>query len=349
MSGPLVEMRGLRVYAYHGVRDFERERGQTFVIDVWLACAPSPAEASDDLADAVNYSAVCDRVAELATGGPYDLLERLAAVIADDLPGRLPGRRVRVRVAKPHAPVKHDVAEVAVTVERWLSGRRANRPYNGIMDGMRIVVVEDQPLFRRGLIDLLDAEGFRVDGSAGTVREAIEVVAARMPDIVLMDLQLADGSGIDATRRLYELYGERVRVVMLSESRDPADMIAAVRAGAVGYLTKDQAPERLAEALRGVLRGEAALSRRMAAHLIADVRDTQRRMVLATKLPHRERLTPRQLEILQLIAAGETTTEIAQRLFLSPETVRWHVKAILRKLKARTRAEAAACLREVMV
>ena len=126
-------------------------------------------------------------------------------------------------------------------------------------------------------------------------------------------------------------------------------MIAAVRAGAVGYLTKDQAPERLAEALRGVLRGEAALSRRMAAHLIADVRDTQRRMVLATKLPHRERLTPRQLEILQLIAAGETTTEIARRLFLSPETVRWHVKAILRKLKARTRAEAAAALREVMV
>ena len=139
------------------------------------------------------------------------------------------------------------------------------------------------------------------------MREAIDVVAARMPDIVLMDLQLADGSGIDATRRLYELHGERVRVVMLSESRDPADMIAAVRAGAVGYLTKDQAPERLAEALRGVLRGEAALSRRMAAHLIADVRDTQRRMVLATKLPHRERLTPRQLEILQLIAAGETT------------------------------------------
>jgi len=177
----------------------------------------------------------------------------------------------------------------------------------------------------------------------------MEVVAARMPDIVLMDLQLADGSGIDATRRLYEAHGDRVRIVMLSESRDPADMIAAVRAGAVGYLTKDQAPERLAEALRGVLRGEAALSRRMAAHLIADVRDTQRRMALATKLPHRERLTPRQLEILQLIAAGETTTEIARRLFLSPETVRWHVKAILRKLKARTRAEAAAALREVMV
>jgi dihydroneopterin aldolase len=118
VSGPLVEIRGLRVYAHHGVRDFERERGQVFVIDVWLRCTSGAAEDTDELADAVNYSAVCDRVAELARGGPYDLLERLAAVIADDLAGALPVESVRVRVAKPHAPVKHDVAEVAVTVER---------------------------------------------------------------------------------------------------------------------------------------------------------------------------------------------------------------------------------------
>jgi dihydroneopterin aldolase len=120
VSGPLVEVRGLRVYAFHGVRDFERERGQVFVIDVWLSCAPSAAEASDDLADAVNYSALCDRVAALATGGPYDLLERLAAVIADDVHTALPVEWVRVRVAKPHAPVRHDVAEVAVTVQRGI-------------------------------------------------------------------------------------------------------------------------------------------------------------------------------------------------------------------------------------
>ena len=118
MSGPLVEVRGLRVYAYHGVRDFERERGQPFVIDVWLRCRPSPAGQTDDLEDAVNYSAVCDRVAELTTGGPYQLLERLATVIADDLAERYPVAGVRVRIAKPHAPVKHDVAEVAVTIER---------------------------------------------------------------------------------------------------------------------------------------------------------------------------------------------------------------------------------------
>jgi dihydroneopterin aldolase len=113
-----VEIRGLRVYAYHGVRDFERERGQPFVIDVSLVPKRSQAGLTDDLADAVNYSEVCDRVAELAAGGPYALLERLANVIADDLSARYPVSAVRVRIAKPHAPVKHDVAEVAVVVER---------------------------------------------------------------------------------------------------------------------------------------------------------------------------------------------------------------------------------------
>jgi 7,8-dihydroneopterin aldolase/epimerase/oxygenase len=110
VSRALVEIRGLRVYAHHGVRDFERERGQPFVIDVWLDCRPSAAGESDDLADAVNYSAVCDRLAELAS------------VIADDLSDRYPVDGVRVRVAKPHAPVKHDVAEVAVTVARGSIG-----------------------------------------------------------------------------------------------------------------------------------------------------------------------------------------------------------------------------------
>jgi dihydroneopterin aldolase len=118
VSGVLVEVRGLRVYAHHGVRDFERQRGQPFVIDVWLHPRRSKAGQTDDLDDAVNYSAVCDRVAELAAGGPYQLLERLGAAIADDLAGRYPVAGVRVRIAKPHAPVRHDVAEVAVTVER---------------------------------------------------------------------------------------------------------------------------------------------------------------------------------------------------------------------------------------
>jgi dihydroneopterin aldolase len=118
VSAPAIEIRGLRVFAHHGVLDFERERGQTFVIDVWLQCASAAAETSDALADAVDYSAACDRVVALAKGGPYQLLERLAAVIADDLLARFPVETARVRIAKPHAPITHDLAEVAVTVER---------------------------------------------------------------------------------------------------------------------------------------------------------------------------------------------------------------------------------------
>ena len=211
------------------------------------------------------------------------------------------------------------------------------------------MVVEDHPLFRRGLIDFLESVGMRVVGTASTVRGAVEAVVSHRPDIVLMDFELEDGSGIDAIGRVLAAVGDKVKVVMLSESRDPADMLAAVHAGAVGYLTKDQRPDRLAEAIAGVVRGEAALSRTMAAHLVDDVHRGERRLTPANGSNGRPKdpLTPRQLEILRLIAVGQTTGEIAGELYLSPETVRWHVKAILRKLNARTRAEAAAALREM--
>ena len=112
-----VEIRGLSVFAYHGVHPEEREQGQTFVIDVWLECPPSRADETDELADAVDYSAVCDRIVELATGGPYRLLERLSALIADDLVARYGVTRARVRIAKPQAPIQHSLKEVAVVAE----------------------------------------------------------------------------------------------------------------------------------------------------------------------------------------------------------------------------------------
>ena len=212
---------------------------------------------------------------------------------------------------------------------------------------IRIVVVDDHPLFRRGLITLLEGAGMQVVGTASSVLETIERGVHLRPDVVLMDLELKDGSGILATRRLLDAVGGGVKVVMLSESHDPQVMLAAVRAGAVGYLTKDQAPDRLAEAIVGVVGGEAAVSRRMVSYLLDEVRSAEQRLELAPRTQQREKLTPRQLEILRLIASGYTTGQIAAELYLSPETVRWHVKAILRKLNARTRAEAAAALHQV--
>jgi DNA-binding NarL/FixJ family response regulator len=209
----------------------------------------------------------------------------------------------------------------------------------------RILVVEGHPLFRRGLVAFLEAEGFAVVGTAAGAASALEGALRTRPDLVLMDLELEDGSGVEATRAIVGALGLATRVVVLADSGDRDDMLVALRAGAVGYLGRSDARERLAVTLRGVLRGEAAVSRRMAAHLVEQLRHAE--VAPPPPSPRREPLTPRQLEILRLIARGSTTGEIAQALYLSPETVRWHVKAILRRLKARTRAEAAAVLHEV--
>jgi dihydroneopterin aldolase len=113
---PLIEVRGLRVFALHGVLPEERRLGQEFVVDVELLCPPSNAADTDDVADAVNYSDVCDRVVELVGGGPYNLIETLADVVARDLVSRYGLQRATVRVAKPRAPIPHALSEVAVTV-----------------------------------------------------------------------------------------------------------------------------------------------------------------------------------------------------------------------------------------
>jgi two-component system nitrate/nitrite response regulator NarL len=216
------------------------------------------------------------------------------------------------------------------------------------MGQLHVVVVDDHPIYRRGLVSLLEQGGVAVVGVADGIEDAVAAVVSTRPDAVLIDLYLTDGSGIALVRRVAQI-DDRIRSVILTVSHDADEMLGAIRAGADGFLTKDQAPERLVSVLQGVVAGEAALSRRMVGHLVRDVRAGQRRISIATRLPHRERLTPRQLEVLQLIAAGNTTSEMAELLSLSPETVRWHVKSILRKLRAKTRAEAAAVLGEIAV
>jgi dihydroneopterin aldolase len=118
VSPPVVEIVGLEVFAHHGVHAHERRNGQTFLFDIRLECSSAAAEQSDDLNDAVDYGAVANRVVELARGGPYDLLERLAAVIADDLVAGYPVEAVTVAVHKPQAPIPHPFADVTVTVRR---------------------------------------------------------------------------------------------------------------------------------------------------------------------------------------------------------------------------------------
>jgi dihydroneopterin aldolase len=114
---PIVEISGLEVFAHHGVLPDEKRHGQPFLFDLRLRCASAEAARSDDLSHAVDYSAVCDRVAELAQGGPYDLLERLADLIARALLEEFPVTSVWVRVRKPQAPIGHPFEHVAVSLE----------------------------------------------------------------------------------------------------------------------------------------------------------------------------------------------------------------------------------------
>ena len=117
MTGPLIEIIGLEVFAHHGVHDFERRDGQPFLFDIRLV-GPPASQDSDLLEDTLDYGVVCDRVVELAGAGPYNLIERLAAVIADDLLERFPASSVSVTVHKPKAPIGHPFADVRVTVTR---------------------------------------------------------------------------------------------------------------------------------------------------------------------------------------------------------------------------------------
>jgi two-component system nitrate/nitrite response regulator NarL len=210
----------------------------------------------------------------------------------------------------------------------------------------RVLIVEDHELFRRGLVDLLTTEGFEVVATTAAAADAVALAQELRPDVVLMDTDPGDESSIDATRAIAALDGS-IRVVALTAANSRRDVLGMVRAGADGYLTKDQSPEGLARALRGLDRGEAPIPRMLAAYLVDEVRRADRRRELAAMVPDREHLTPRQLEILNLLAEGSTTSSIASELFLSVETVRWHVKAILRKLGVKTRAEAVACLQEL--
>jgi len=117
VSGPVIEITGLEVFAHHGVYEHERRDGQPFLFDVRLQ-GDEAAARSDRLEDAIDYGAVCDRVVEIAQGGPYNLLEHLAALIADDLIERYPASTVSVTVHKPQAPIGHPFGDVRVTVAR---------------------------------------------------------------------------------------------------------------------------------------------------------------------------------------------------------------------------------------
>ncbi|XVV00896.1 response regulator [Actinosynnema sp. CA-248983] len=202
---------------------------------------------------------------------------------------------------------------------------------------IRVVVVDDQHLVREGLRALLErVDDITVVGEAAGADPAVELVARERPDVVLMDIRMPGGDGIEATRRIVANEDLRqVHVIVLTTFDTDQHVLDAVRAGAAGFLLKDTSPEDLRDAVRIVARGDALLSPAV----------TKRVMRAAADAPgprstdKLDVLTDREREVLAKVGAGQSNAEIAQSLFMSPATARTHVSRLLAKLGARDRAQ----------
>jgi DNA-binding NarL/FixJ family response regulator len=201
---------------------------------------------------------------------------------------------------------------------------------------LRLLLVDDHALFREGLISLLSyQDDFIVVGEAEDAESALEQVRALQQDIVLMDVELPGEDGVAATQRL-KLEMPEITVVMLTVHDDSQTLFEAIKVGAQGYLVKNVRSRELLEQLRRLARGEAAISRRMAARILEEIRGE------TEPYGPGEELTDRELEVLELVAARLSNAEIAERLVISEHTVKNHMKSILSKLHLHNRHQAAA-------
>lgn len=206
------------------------------------------------------------------------------------------------------------------------------------MAEIRVLVADDQPLFRGGLAMLLSVQpGIAVVGEAADGDEALRLAAATRPDVVLMDLRMPVLDGVAAIARLREA-APGVPAIALTTFDDAPTLLAALRAGAAGFLVKDVRAETLLEAIMAVARGESYLSSSVTTTVLAELRRLAEREAVPATPPE---LSAREREVLVALAAGDSNKEIGKRLHLAEGTVKNHVTSLLAKLGARDRAQAA--------
>ncbi|GAP14663.1 two component transcriptional regulator, LuxR family [Longilinea arvoryzae] len=207
------------------------------------------------------------------------------------------------------------------------------------MNPIKILIVDDQALFREGLRTLLSVQSdFEVVGEAGNGEEALRYVAQYRPNVILMDLRMPIMDGVTATRRLRELYPE-CKVIVLTTFDDDEDIFEGMRAGAVGYLLKDVSSEKLFEAVHATSRGEYFLLPSITAKVMAEFS----RLSRPAPKPDFELVDPlssREVEILRLVSTGLSNKEIADKLVIAEGTVKNHLTNILAKLSAKDRMQA---------
>lgn len=213
---------------------------------------------------------------------------------------------------------------------------------------IRILIVDDHPIFRRGLaLSLAEAEDLSICGEGASAEEALSLARELTPDVVLLDLSLP-GGGMSVLPALAQL--PRVRVAVLTASERSEDVTQALTTGAAGYIVKGIGSRALIEAVRGIARGDGYVAPALGARVIAELQreagldragpdssDSRARML--------DQLTPREAEVLDLVASGCSNKEIARRTLMQEKTVKHHMTRILHKLNARNRTEAAMVLR----
>jgi two-component system, NarL family, response regulator DevR len=206
------------------------------------------------------------------------------------------------------------------------------------MSETRILIVDDHEVVREGLRALLNRkEGLAVVGEAGSVEQAIAEATRTQPDVIIMDVRLPDGSGIEACREIRQTRPE-IKVIMLTSYADEDAVFASILAGAAGYLLKQTRGNALADAIASVMRGESLLDPAVTQKVLERVRTSGQR----GEDDPLSALTEQEHKILALIAEGKTNKEIADEVFLSDKTVKNYVSNILSKLNLRRRSEAAA-------
>jgi len=208
--------------------------------------------------------------------------------------------------------------------------------------GLRVVVADDHPVFRDGLVSVLSDRGVDVCAAVSSGEAALEAVEAHGPDVVLMDLGMDGIGGVEATRRI-SVTRPNTAVLVLTMNDDDASLFAALRAGAGGYLLKEASADDIVRALASVSSGDTVIGSRMGEMALAALSGRSR------GARHFPQLTDREFDVLDLVARGKANPDVARTLGVSEKTVRNHVSAILTKLPATTRAEAIAKARDVGV
>ncbi len=198
---------------------------------------------------------------------------------------------------------------------------------------IRLMLADDHRMLREGLRRSMTEHGFEIVGEARDGAEAVDLAAAVRPDVILMDVSMPELGGVEATRQIKARQPE-VRIVMLTMHADQDVLADAIRAGANGYLVKDCSTDEIASAIETVAAGETALSPRLAASMLIEVRRQD-----GMSEPERI-ITKREEEVLQLIADGCSTPEVAENLYISQKTVKNHLASIYQKLDARDRTQA---------